>query len=316
MSKVLIIGNGFDLDLGLKTRYIDFWRSDIFEEYRNHYSYGGLVSFLNSKANDSSTWFDIESLLREFVHLDQNHSSIYSHVSENEHSNTKEEFEKIRESLSSYLEVQVSHQKLNESSAAAQVLRAFVALDSAIIYTFNYTDLYKIAEKLLITEQFDYKDVHGRSSNKSLILGINDEVDVVNNYEFAYKTFSPYYHSVPLKFDLEEANDVIIFGLAMGDIDYPYFQDFFRKLCAPENSRKNAKRVTIFTYDEASRMNILRQLRAMNEKRVNYMFGQNQFEFIRTGVESDKYKLTRFLRRLTEEVKEKQKHLEHKLMMS
>jgi len=63
-------------------------------------------------------------------------------------------------------------------------------------------------------------------------------------------------------------------------------------------------------------MKVLRQLRAMNEKRVNYMFGQNQFEFIRTGVESDKYKLTRFLRRLTEEVKEKQKHLEHKLMMS
>lgn len=63
-------------------------------------------------------------------------------------------------------------------------------------------------------------------------------------------------------------------------------------------------------------MKVLRQLRAMNEKRVNYMFGQNQFEFIRAGVESDKYKLTRFLRRLTEEVKEKQKHLEHKLMMS
>lgn len=72
------------------------------------------------------------------------------------------------------------------------------------------------------------------------------------NYEFAYKTFSPYYHSVPLKFDLEDADEVVIFSLAMGDIDYPYFQDFFRNLCDPENRRKNAKRVTIFTYDESS----------------------------------------------------------------
>lgn len=28
MKKVFVIGNGFDLDLGLKTRYIDFWNSN------------------------------------------------------------------------------------------------------------------------------------------------------------------------------------------------------------------------------------------------------------------------------------------------
>lgn len=166
----------------------------------------------------------------------------------------------------------------------------------------NYTNLYRIAEKLKICQQFDYKSVHGRSSDKTLILGINDDVDVVPNFEFTYKTFSPYYQSVPLRFDLEEADEVVIFGLAMGDIDYPYFQDFFRHICNPKNSRDDRKRVAIFTYDENSRMSILRRLRAMNEKRVNYMFGQNEFEFIRTSEPNDELKFARFLRRLEKEI--------------
>lgn len=294
MSKVFIIGNGFDLDLGLKTRYIDFWNSDVFEEYRNTF-YSGLISYLNKQANENSTWFDIEALLREYVHLGE---KSYNYVNSSGFERDKREFEEIRKCLADYLELQVRHQKLSHNSMAANVLKAMVSIDSSIIYTFNYTDLYKIAEKLTITQQFDYRDVHGHSSNKSLILGINDDVDVVPNYEFAYKTFSPYYHSVPIKFDLEEADEVVIFGLSMGNIDYPYFQDFFRRICDPENSRKDKKRVTIFTYNEASRMDILRQLRSMNDKRVNYMFGQNDFDFIRTGVEEDKPKLIRFLRRL------------------
>lgn len=312
MGKVFIIGNGFDLDLGLKTKYIDFWKSEQFAEYRNIYS--GLIYFLNNKANDHSTWFDIEALMREYVHTEDNFGRMNTQANYAEHD--KLQFEQIRNSLAAYLEKEVNVRKLNESSSAAQVLRVVVEVGFESIYTFNYTDLHKIAEKLVITQPFDYQDIHGRSSDTSLILGINDTVNVVENYEFAYKTFSPYYHSVPLKFDLEDADEVVIFGLAMGDIDYPYFQDFFRNLCDPENSRKNAKRVTIFTYDESSRIDILRQLRVMNEKRVNYMFGQNEFEFIRTGVEEDKPKLTRFIKRLQDEVRANQIQLEQELAMS
>lgn len=50
--------------------------------------------------------------------------------------------------------------------------------------------------------------------------------------------------------------------------------------------------------NEASRIEILRQLREMNEKRVKYMYGQNEFSFIRTSVEEDKPKLMKFLNNL------------------
>lgn len=300
MSKVFIIGNGFDLDLGFKTRYIDFWNSEEFENYRSKDF--GLIKFLNIYANENSTWFDIEALIRKYVVLKDGHGRTRTYVGEVDRD--IEQFEYIRTSLAVYLEHQINSQPLKESSFAAQVLKIILEAGFSSIYTFNYTDLYKIAERLNYSHFFDYINVHGCSSNQSLILGINDSVDVVPNYEFTYKTFSPYYHSVPLKFDLEDADEVVIFGLAMGDIDYPYFQDFFRNLCDPDNNRKNAKLVTIFTFNESSRINILRQLRIMNDKRVSYMFGQNQFQFIRTGVEEDRPKLMRFIQHLQNEINE------------
>lgn len=295
MNRVFVIGNGFDLDLGLKTRYIDFWRSEEFNKNRPN-TYSGLIPYLENKANDKSSWFDIEALIGQYV--EQPKTGLSRYHSKDEAQEDESQFNIIRDSLAEYLVNEVKTCTLNDKSCAANVLRAMIATGIYSIYSFNYTDLHSIAEKLLITSPFDYTDVHGRSADKSLILGIDDGKEVYDNYDFAYKTYSPYYHSVPLKFDLEDAHEVIIFGLSMGDIDYPYFQDFFRQICMPTNKRSQAKRVTIFTYNEASRIDILRQLRAMNDKRVNYMFGQNEFSFIRTSVEEDKPKFTNFLRHL------------------
>lgn len=295
MNRVLVLGNGFDLDLGLKTRYIDFWRSDAFKgNLANIYT--GLIPYLNTNARDNASWFDIEALIGKYVTKPQTGLSRYHSAGEVE--NDKGQFELIRNSLATYLENEVKNRTLNSESCAAMVLRGILATDYNSIYSFNYTDLKKIAEKLGYDSSFAYTDVHGRSADKSLILGIDDGKDVYDNYDFAYKTYSPYYHSVHLKFDLEDADEVVIFGLSMGDIDYPYFQDFFRQICLPSNKRAQGKRVTIFTYNEASRIDILRQLRAMNDKRVNYMYGQNEFSFIRTSVEEDKGKLAEFLNNL------------------
>ena len=62
MSKILIIGNGFDLNLGLKTSYSDFLASDEFLELSEDSS-NLLVSYLNEQAKSSRKdrlWVDIE----------------------------------------------------------------------------------------------------------------------------------------------------------------------------------------------------------------------------------------------------------------
>ena len=72
---LVIIGNGFDLDLELKTRYKDFMLSQIFENYREKSitettSYGqlDLFDYLQDKfdGNDRN-WIDIEMELRDFA---------------------------------------------------------------------------------------------------------------------------------------------------------------------------------------------------------------------------------------------------------
>lgn len=58
---VLIIGNGFDLDLGWKTSFSSF----AYSQYWNKINEGSLFYFLDSKKNTES-WFDLESLLGQY----------------------------------------------------------------------------------------------------------------------------------------------------------------------------------------------------------------------------------------------------------
>lgn len=63
---VLILGNGFDLDLGLKTSYKDFWESEFCP--RNYPA--PLIRHLNGKWGDnleSVRWYDLENELHEYA---------------------------------------------------------------------------------------------------------------------------------------------------------------------------------------------------------------------------------------------------------
>lgn len=69
MSKILIIGNGFDLNLGLKTSYSDFLASNEFLELSEDSS-NLLVNYLNEQAKASHKdrfWVDIEHELKSYA---------------------------------------------------------------------------------------------------------------------------------------------------------------------------------------------------------------------------------------------------------
>ena len=71
MSKILILGNGFDLNLGLKTSYSDFLAGNEFLELSEDSS-NLLVSYLNEQAKSSRKdrlWVDIEHELKRYAML-------------------------------------------------------------------------------------------------------------------------------------------------------------------------------------------------------------------------------------------------------
>ena len=185
--------------------------------------------------------------------------------------------------------------EISKESVAAKVLSAVLSVQHhAKIYSFNYTDLYLIAERLGFPSSFVYEHVHGELKNESAIIGIPDSADVVSNYEFMYKTFSPHYSSHEILFDLLDADEVIFFGHSLGRIDYHYFQRLFQQQCRSDIQRIDGKNITIFTYDAASRISILKQLREMNDKRTDLLYLQNGFEILMTDG-TDNEKISAFL---------------------
>ena len=88
----------------------------------------------------------------------------------------------------------------------------------------------------------------------------------------------------------------------LGETDYHYFEDLFRFQSQPEHY-KSSKTIRIFTYDENSRIDVLFQLRAMNNKRTDMLFDLNDFEIYRTKDDSAKIKV--YLDQLAERLHDK-----------
>ncbi len=63
MNKILIIGNGFDLNLGLKTSYKEFVESN---EFKNLIRNNDLARYLQSVQNNQN-WVDIEHELKKYA---------------------------------------------------------------------------------------------------------------------------------------------------------------------------------------------------------------------------------------------------------
>ena len=294
-KKVFIIGNGFDLSLGWLTRYSDYESNREFWPFANEQN-SGLALHLYAKAK-LEKWLDIEHELFLYASIENNVS-----FCGNQKSDSKD-FLRLKHGLYDYLNTVQQNSPLLDNSIAARVLSKIVKNGKFLdIYTFNYTSLQLIANKLgLGIVRFSY--VHGALENNDIILGIDDHETVVDGYDFLFKTFDKNYPSSPIQYALQEANEVVFFGHSLGATDYHYFQNFFKKQSESAMSVKDRKKITIFTFNENSRMDILRQLRNMNDDgSLALLFANNDLQIICTdGTDpKDDMKLESFFKHLDE----------------
>lgn len=296
-NKVFIIGNGFDLDLGLNTRYSDFAKSDKWPFTTTHLP-NSLAGYLKKKANVEK-WFDLE---KELLLYSQNRIGAERALAryKTQAENDKRMFDDLNQSLTAYLKRE-ERTELKKDSVAAKVLLSIIESDLfSSIYSFNYTDLHNIAAQLGSNKKFEYEHVHGCLKENSIILGVEEGTDLLPGYQYLYKTFNPHYESHYIQYDMLEADEVVFFGHSLGHNDYHYFQMFFQEQCRDGMKRKDGKRITIFTYNDSSRIEILEQLRQMNNKKTDLLFNLNQMEVIYTK-DGGGYCLERFINRLKEE---------------
>lgn len=268
MKNVLIIGNGFDLDLGLPTRYSDFANSDYWphddrvpdgrsvfsiakgEEYH-------ALSFSLEKRLKTENWFDLEESLLDYATKEVSGlaNDLYSAKNDIDY------YHELQSKLCDYLIDVQSNTPINTKALAGDILRAI--LDNGYfdnIFSFNYTDLNYLANQLGISKTIKYTHVHGKLSDRSIILGVN-ESNLKDEYDEFHKSTSEFYQSNNLPQALDEANEVIFYGLSFGFIDFDYFANFFISLNENLIPEKEKKHISIFTKDNVSEKDIKKRLR-------------------------------------------------------
>lgn len=313
---LLIIGNGFDLELGLKTSYKDFIESNIYACYSKKIS----VSLEPKKTFDLKYDIDINIFkyfkdilsIQNWIDLEMEIGKLASRNMETVNRQTgryekrlavssdfmMSSFNALRNCLNDYIfNLEAPDNMPNNYALQLMSILGTKKYDNVQIVTFNYTDLRK-------TTGFDIQvpvyHIHGKiseSPNTNLILGIQDSVEVDKSFSYVIKSHSPYYHSSRIIDMLDEADEVIFFGHSLGETDYPYFSDFFQMQCrkiAPENRKK----IRIFTYNEKSRLDILFQLRIMNDKQTRLFFENSDFALYRTEDKIDDIKIQNYFNEL------------------
>lgn len=299
-TTLLIIGNGFDLDLGLNTRYSDFWNSKRWQEAQSSCPEKYLVDSLE-KFRVSHQWFDLESGLQEGAKRLLNKLG-----PDFDASNYRQSFDILKNELKAYIEDVQAHFSLKEQSVAINILSA-VELNSAFnsIYTFNYTSLIELAHRCDIYDLPPVQHIHGSlEASDDIILGIEleDPSIIPPQLTFLIKSNSPYYHFNHLLSDLEAADEVIFFGHSINGMDFPYFKEYFRRLAESSAPINDKKRITIITYDAGSAMLIKDNFR-MNGIDVRTLYNRVLLDFIYTrdiyeGKQMDVDKLSAMLSHL------------------
>lgn len=326
---VLILGNGFDLDLGLKTSYKDFWETKLCPK-----TYPApLIQHLNNKwpNKDSVKWFDLENELYNYYSSNCKYSEVKDIITKEElafaksinlsswfsgaynegsplylslfnkgiiqlqkqcpkvyHIPYKEDlflsalerdqkaFELIKVNLCLYIKY-VERSVIEKDSFANRVkIAAEIAADYGDfidVYTFNYTKLE--------CDKCNVYHVHGSCENDNIIIGTGDSDRIDSNYDFLYKSFDANYYPPDITSSLNNADEVIFFGHSIGDNDRQYFKQFFKQQASyTQNSRK---RITIFTRDRDSEIEIKRAMQNMTDNNLSTLLSQNTIEYFHTS---------------------------------
>lgn len=277
MKTVVIIGNGFDLDLGLHTSYRDFITSD--ECVKLH---GGSKNNLLSMIIDKYhllNWIDLEEELKQIairhdmMNLPRNRDF-------------KADFHNVSRCLQSYLkrvQESIGQDDLRKISCAAMLLKLMCDYPAEFeIYNFNYTDLNVLAKSLGYEGHLHYSHVHGDLQSE-IILGFEDDVPELQDFYYMIKTFNSSYSTSHIRESLSKAHEVIIFGHSLGSTDYPYFSEFFASKSSISSKFDNPMRISIITANEDSKLSILKQLRKMNNNRTNILLDRNDVTFFYTN---------------------------------
>ena len=259
MNKIaIVLGNGFDLDLGLFTKYSDF-ANPRNREWNDYCVMRGTIikKILRTELIDHmdyarkyENWFDIEEELFKFVKSHANPTSAQIGL-------IRSQYDALVEGLRMYIcRVAVPKNK-KEGSLAEAILNKLNSIPNPVVlYTFNYTDCFGICG-IERKENIRMTHIHG-SLSYEMQLGCRAYDGSPNNMQlaFMYKD-TCYLQKEILRQNLSTATEVIIFGHSLNQMDFCYFEDFFGDI---QSGKQTCEHLTIICKDVKSEESIRQNL--------------------------------------------------------
>lgn len=133
-----------------------------------------------------------------------------------------------------------------------------------IIYSFNYTDYDVLCAFNEGIKPIKPVCVHNcYDIDGSIILGIGDGDSTSENYAFLKKTNQPAYQPTDILRDLNNADEIVIFGHSINKIDSMYYKKFF-EVCSEEDWKRKNKRHIIFIDLFGNEEKIKKDIRSLN----------------------------------------------------
>lgn len=247
-QSALIIGNGFDLSLGLSTSYMDFVNSDEFQILLNMQNQLAIYLKVNAELQN---WIDIENELK-----------LYSKNEDN--AKFKTEYEALCKQLVVYIN-NIDYSSINKNSKAYEVLTNLSSTKNNIILDFNYTASTRLILKQcgLSDEDIDNRliKVHGEASNNDIIFGVEDNAGIKKEHVFLRKAYNIKYKALNFSELYDRIKSVAIFGHSLGETDHTYFNKLFQESCMYNKfSTNNNKEFWLFYYKENGYHCMMQQL--------------------------------------------------------
>lgn len=285
---VLIVGNGFDLNINFPTSYSDFMGSRYFKELL--LANNCLAQYLNYKKGHDGNWIDMEKELGVYANILRSEPSIQDTLPREVLKGKKiayisnsfrKEFLQLCNALKEYL-IEIENNATNNNTdirkSIAYTLIRDIRLDRIPYYVvnFNYTRFVEVLIKSYDPiPDFKILQIHG-SLKKDIVFGVQDSLSLNREHVFLYKSHNLNKNVRGLPKILENANKIIFFGYSLGETDHSYFDEFFKSQTSP---KCRGKTIVFYHYGPDAYDDIIWQLKILTNNRLSYLSQRNSLTF-------------------------------------
>jgi hypothetical protein len=243
MIKTLILGNGFDLALKIKTSYQDFVDSDEYQDNKSDFE--ELAYFIEENMEENPLWSGIENDLLNYI--EEEIEEIYLYDLENSPddkkshliarakviNNLKAEFENLKLALQNYLLNLKEHGRENPTNVQNKINEIFSYRGGqTYVYSFNFTPFFLQYYKHLTPNVLHLHDSLTKNNECNIIFGVQSDKLDSRLYNFILKSVAhnyKYYHRDEqiLTNRIKLSDEIYFYGYSFGQSDSTIISNIF-----------------------------------------------------------------------------------------